>query len=85
MHMCALMFCIPRATCADAVWFLFPSTLTCQVQEYKSEIERLTRELADFKKKYYEKKRKEQMSKDSTRGMVLSVARYLHTSAVRLA
>merc|ERR1719181_459301 len=35
-----------------------------QVNEYKFEIERLTRELQDVKKKYFEQKRREQMNRD---------------------
>ena len=36
-----------------------------QVNEYKYEIERLSRELQDVKKKYYETKRRDQMTVDS--------------------
>ena len=36
-----------------------------QVNEYKFEIERLTRELQDVKKKYFEQKRREQLNRDS--------------------
>merc|ERR1711939_1052041 len=35
-----------------------------QVNEYKFEIERLTRELQDVKKKYFEQKRREQQNRD---------------------
>ena len=34
-----------------------------QIQEYKYEIERVSRELIDVKKNYYAQKRKEQLSK----------------------
>jgi hypothetical protein len=34
------------------------------VNEYRYEIERLTRELQDLKKKYYEQKRKEQLARE---------------------
>jgi len=36
-----------------------------QVNEYKFEIERLTRELQDVKKKYFEQKRREQLNRDN--------------------
>jgi len=39
-----------------------------QVNEYKFEIERLTRELQDVKKKYFEQKRREQLNRDSGQG-----------------
>merc|ERR1712072_388632 len=39
-----------------------------QVNEYKFEIERLTRELQDVKKKYFEQKRREQLNRDSQTG-----------------
>ena len=34
-----------------------------QIQEHKFEIERVSRELHDVKKKYYSQKRKEQLTK----------------------
>ena len=34
------------------------------MNEYKYEIERLNRELADIKRRYYEKKRREQQERD---------------------
>merc|ERR1712022_50895 len=39
-----------------------------QVNEYKFEIERLTRELQDVKKKYFEQKRREQLNRDNQQG-----------------
>merc|ERR1719269_423291 len=39
-----------------------------QVNEYKFEIERLTRELQDVKKKYFEQKRREQLNRDNQTG-----------------
>merc|ERR1711918_146601 len=36
-----------------------------QVNEYKFEIERLTRALQDVKKKYFEQKRREQLNRDN--------------------
>merc|ERR1711998_412434 len=39
-----------------------------QVNEYKFEIERLTRELQDVKKKYFEQKRREQQNRDNQTG-----------------
>uniref|UniRef100_A0A383VEV0 Cilia- and flagella-associated protein 58 central coiled coil domain-containing protein n=1 Tax=Tetradesmus obliquus TaxID=3088 RepID=A0A383VEV0_TETOB len=39
-----------------------------QVAEYKYEIERLTRELAGLKKKYYQAKKREQLDKEAARG-----------------
>merc|ERR1712057_132878 len=39
-----------------------------QVNEYKFEIERLTRELQDVKKKYFEQKRREQQNRDQPGG-----------------
>merc|ERR1712072_1311254 len=39
-----------------------------QVNEYKFEFERLTRELQDVKKKYFEQKRREQLNRDAQRG-----------------
>lgn len=41
---------------------------SAQVAEYKYEIERLTRELAGLKKKYYEAKKREQLDKEAARG-----------------
>jgi chromosome segregation ATPase len=38
-----------------------------QVMEYKYEIERLTRDLQDLKKRYYEQKRREQLAKEAQR------------------
>lgn len=35
-----------------------------QVNEYRYEVERLTRELQDMKKKYYEQKRRDQLAKE---------------------
>jgi hypothetical protein len=37
-----------------------------QVNEYKYEIERLVRELNEMKRKYFEGKRREQLTKEST-------------------
>lgn len=39
-----------------------------QVMEYKYEIERLSRELQDLKRKYYEQKRREQLAREAQRG-----------------
>ncbi len=36
------------------------------MNEYKFEIERLTRELQDVKRRYYEQKRREQLAKSAT-------------------
>ena len=38
-----------------------------QVNEHRFEIERLTRELQDVKRKYYETKRKDQLARNSAR------------------
>lgn len=44
------------------------ATYQSQVTDYRDEIERLTRELQEVKKKYYEQKRREQQLQDSQRG-----------------
>ena len=49
-----------------------------QVNEYKYEIERLSRELRDTKKKYYSQRRKEQLAKE------LSVQMHSRTSPDQL-
>lgn len=36
-----------------------------QVNEYKYEIERLTREIQEIKRRYFEQKRREQMTKEA--------------------
>lgn len=43
-----------------------------QVAEYKYEIERLTRELATLKKKYFETKKREQLEKEAQRGTAVA-------------
>jgi hypothetical protein len=43
-------------------------TTAVQVAEFKYEIERLTRELAGLKKKYFEAKKREQLDKEAARG-----------------
>jgi hypothetical protein len=40
-----------------------------QVNEYKYEIERITRELQDIKTKYFEQKRREQVQRDAARSL----------------
>ena len=37
----------------------------CQVNEYKYEIERLTRELQEIKRKYFEIKKREQLIREN--------------------
>lgn len=44
-----------------------------QVAEYKYEIERLSRDLADLKKKYFETKKREQLEKEAQRGTAAGV------------
>merc|ERR1711972_94938 len=43
-------------------------TYQAQVGDYKDEIDRLTRELQEVKKKYFDQKRKEQVQQDQQRG-----------------
>merc|ERR1712048_502838 len=43
-------------------------TYQAQVGDYKDEIERLTRELQEVKKKYFEQKKREQLQQDVQRG-----------------
>merc|ERR1719326_1359489 len=43
-------------------------TYQAQVGDYKDEIDRLTRELQEVKKKYFEQKKKEQMKEEAQRG-----------------
>jgi len=43
-------------------------TYQAQVGDYKDEIERLTRELQDVKKKYFEQKKREQGQQEAQRG-----------------
>jgi hypothetical protein len=57
-EMCNILMC---------VHVLHPATAV-QVAEYKYEIERLTRELAGLKKKYFEAKKREQLDKEAARG-----------------
>lgn len=45
-----------------------------QVAEYKYEIERLTRDLAGLKKKYFETKKREQLEKEVQRGTAAAAA-----------
>ena len=55
-----------------------------QVNEYKYEIERLTRELQDVKRRYYEQKRREQLlnAPEQPKGAPLPGARAAHPCAV---
>merc|ERR1712151_1123870 len=43
-------------------------TYQAQVGDYKDEIDRLTRELQEVKKKYFDQKKREQVAQDAQRG-----------------
>lgn len=52
----------------EAMCMVLHVATAAQVVEYKYEIERLTRELAGLKKKYFEAKKREQLDKEAARG-----------------
>ena len=64
----------PTQTCnTSKETFLFFNPAFLQVQEYKYEIERLSRDLQDVKKKYFMQKKKEHQSKEKERAYGVSV------------